>query len=73
KTLCFRSLLVDQTVTFYAVKNDNAWEQGPAISYELYLKAVILPNISLTATNSFSFGGGAFQKYSGDIVAALIF
>jgi hypothetical protein len=73
KTLCFRSLLVDQTVTFYAVKNDNAWEQGPAISYELYLKAVILPNISLSATNSFTFGGGAFQKYSGDIVAALIF
>ncbi len=73
KALCFKSLMVDQTVTVYAVKNDNAWEQVPAISYELYLKAVILPNISLTATNSFSFAGGVFQKYSGDIVAALIF
>jgi len=37
------------------------------------LKAVILPNISLTSTNSFSYAKGTFQRYSGDLIAALIF
>jgi len=70
---CFRRLIADQTVTVYAVKDDKSWAQGPQVSYSLYLKAVIVPNISLTATNACTFGRGMFQKYSGDLIAALIF
>jgi hypothetical protein len=71
--------MINQTATIYKVRSDDAvfsgshWGPSPEIAYQLYLKAVIFPNITLTANNSFAFANGVFRTYSGDIVAALIF
>jgi hypothetical protein len=70
---CFRSIFSNQTLTVSKVKTDGIWQAWPEIAYVMNLKAVILPNISLTLTNSFLFGNGTFRRYNGDIIATLIF
>ena len=73
KFLFVRSFLCNNTVSVLWNKNYGAWQSSPSISYSLFTRIVVLPNISVMTTNLFTFGGGTSTQYSGNITASAVF
>ena len=73
KFLCFKTLLNNHTLNVSWAKENGIVQSAADISYSLYFKVIILPNISLITNDAFTFSKGAFTKYNGMISVALLF
>jgi hypothetical protein len=64
---------MSHTANISWIKKWNSFQPSPDISYSLFFRVVIMPNISFMANNSFSFEKGAFTRYNGIISASAVF
>ena len=68
-----RSMQINNTVNMSWNLDNHTLQPTPDITYSLFLRVVIMPNIALMANNSFTFEKGAFASYSGMISATAVF
>jgi hypothetical protein len=55
-------------------KNEHGrTHSSPDITYSMYLKMVVAPNLSMDMYNNFSLVNSAFTKYNGNLSLKMIF
>jgi hypothetical protein len=73
KFLFVRSFLNSHTLNVSWVKNNGILQSSPDISYALYLKLTILPNLSFMTNNTLTVTHGSPIKFNGRITASAFF
>jgi len=69
----FKSLMNSHTVNVTWKNEQGVTQSSPDVTYSMYLKVVIAPNISLNMYNNFSLVNSAFTKYNGNMSIKMIF
>jgi hypothetical protein len=68
-----RSFLNSHTLDITWIKNNDVFQPAPDISYALYLKLTVFPNLSLMTNNTLSVASGSPAKFSGKITVSAFF
>ncbi len=68
-----RSLTNNNTATVTWYRHNGSFDEHPALSFQLYLKAVVRPNISIMTNNSLDVKEGMFDGYAGRFSLLYIF
>lgn len=73
EAMFIRTFAMSHTINLSWVADHGIVKSSPEISYSLFFRAVILPNISIMANNSFTFENGGFVRYNGIVSASAVF
>ncbi|MGB7568167.1 MAG: hypothetical protein WBM07_09920 [Chitinivibrionales bacterium] len=68
-----KSFMNSHTVNVTWKNEQGRTQSSPDITYSMYLKMVLAPNISLDMYNNFSLLNSAFTKYNGNLSIKMIF
>jgi hypothetical protein len=70
----FVKMLMNNHTVNVTWKNDQGRTQSsPDITYSMYLKMIVAPNLSLNMYNNFSLLNSTFTKYNGNLSLRMIF
>ncbi|MDD5674804.1 MAG: hypothetical protein PHC61_11610, partial [Chitinivibrionales bacterium] len=73
KVWCFKSILNTHSFALSESRVNGSWQKEIGMNYNVFVQLIILPNISVIATNSFGFSTSAFTSYQGNFSLLVIF